>query len=110
MLFDSGNESCPLHLPSNPTPLAKAAVFYSCSLHDDESIPAEPTSAALPTLQEMVQQERAIPEMTTPGDAGLTAIVAVGSLSVTSQIINVLNKIDRVGTVISEVSRIEYFL
>ena len=90
--------------PSDSTPLAGTVVFYSCSLHDDQFIPAELTSAAFSTVQGMVQQERAISEMTTPGDAGLTAVVSVASSSATSQIINILKTIDRVGTVISEVS------
>lgn len=84
--------------------VSKAVVFYSCSLHDEEFIPAELTSAAFSTVQEMVQQERSIPEMQTPGDAGLTAVVSVGSSSVTSDVLSILKKIDQVGTEIAEVS------
>ena len=90
--------------PSNTTRLANAAVFYSCSLHDEGFNPAELTSAAFSTVQEMVEKECAIPELKTPGDAGLTAIISVGSSSMTSYILNILTKIDQVGAVIAEVS------
>lgn len=108
-MFNPVNKGCPLVSPSDSTPLPKAAIFYSCSLHDEGFIPTELTPSAFPAVQEMVQQEHAIPEMTTPGDAGLTAVVAVASSNVTSHVINILKMIDQVGTVISEVSLVLYF-
>ena len=63
----SVDRECPLLSPSNTTRLANAAVFYSCSLHDEAFIPAELKSTDFSTVQEMVEKERAIPEMKTPG-------------------------------------------
>ena len=104
VVCDSVDKGCPLLSPSDSTPLAKASIFYSCSLHDEKFSPAEPTSAAFPALQEMVQQEHAISGMKTPGDAGLTAVISVGSSSVTSYVLNILKKVDQVGAIIAEVS------
>ena len=103
----SVDKGCPLLSPSNSTPLAKATIFYSCSLHDEGFIQAGP-SATFSAVQEMVQQEHAISDMSTPGDAGLTTVVSVASSGSTSDIINILKKIDQVGTVIAEASRAPY--
>lgn len=65
VLFDSVNKSCPLLSPSDSTPMAEGAVFYSCSLHDEGLIPGELMSADFSAGQEMVEQEhyRADPQV-----------------------------------------------
>ena len=100
-LLRAVDERCPLFSPSGGTPLGKATIFYSCILHHDGRPAPELTPSA---LQKLVQGEDAIPELSTPGDAGLATAVLFGSLDATQSVINVLGKIDQVGRLISEVS------
>jgi hypothetical protein len=100
--FLSVDKPCLLLSPTDHTPLGKATIFYSCTLHHDGRPAVELTS---PALQNLIQGEDAIPEMTTPGDAGLATAVSFASSDVTQNIINILRKIDQVGKVITEVSR-----
>jgi hypothetical protein len=100
--FLSVDKPCPLLSPIDHAPLGNATIFYSCTLHHDGRPAVELTT---PALQNLVQGEDAIPEMTTPGDAGLATAVSFASSDVTHSIMNILDKIDRIGQIITDVSR-----
>jgi hypothetical protein len=89
--------------PGGDTPLGKATIFYSCVLQHDGR-PAHDSELTPSALQNLVQGEDAIRELSTPGDAGLATAVSFATSDVTQSIMNVLGKIDQVGRIITEVS------
>jgi hypothetical protein len=100
--FLSVDKPCPLLSPIDHAPLGNATIFYSCTLHHDGRPAVKLTT---PALQNLVRGEDAIPEMTTPGDAGLATALSFASSDVTQNILSILTKIDKVGQIITEVSR-----
>jgi len=94
-LFRLAHKDCPLLSPTPPhLPLGEPTIIFSCTLEGRELVPA--------AMKEMVQGEDAVSSMTTPS---LTAVVSPTTSDVAQNIMHILGKFDKLGKVISEVSR-----